>query len=80
MNSRSEVSRPSFEYGSVVLAHAAPATSADWPEIMDRLVERLSSLLTERDGGGWELASHDFLISGEELIATFFIRRQNELA
>ncbi len=63
------------EYGSFVLAHAAPAEADEWPALMSKLLAYVSNLLRTKDGGGWELVSHDFLISGDELVATFFTRR-----
>ncbi len=64
-----------YEYGSIALGHAKPAGTEDWPELMGKLVEHVQSTLDGREGGGWELVSHDFVATGDELIATFFIRR-----
>ena len=63
------------EHGSFVLAHEAPTESAEWPALMNKLLDYVGNLLQTKDGGGWELVSHDFLITGHELVATFFIRR-----
>ena len=64
-----------YEYGSFVLAHEAPAESSEWPALMSKLLDYLNNLLQTKDGGGWELVSHDFLTTGNELVVTFFIRR-----
>lgn len=69
-----------YEYSAFVLAHTAPESSADWPDLLDRLIARVQAT-TEKDEPRWELVSHDFLLNGGELVATFFIRRpKNESA
>ena len=65
-----------FEYSSLVLARAAPSESSEWPALMGKLLEYVNNLLRTKEGGGWDLVSHDFLITGDELIATFVIGRR----
>jgi hypothetical protein len=66
-----------FQYGSLVVAHSRPTGAADWPDLVQRLVEYIQRNLDERPEPGWELVSHDMMIVDEEIFVTFFIRRPN---
>jgi hypothetical protein len=52
-----------FQYGSLVVAHSRPASDADWPGIVERLVEYIQKNLDNREELDWELISHDMASS-----------------
>ena len=55
----------------MVVTHSKPANTADWPDLVQQLVDYTQRNLEEHPEPSWELVSHDMNIVDEELLVTF---------
>ena len=64
-----------MDTAAIVAQPSTPAVTEDAAKALNALLAKVVPLLSTHEGGGWDFVSHQFLVIGDHLLATFLIRK-----